>query len=985
MHLLPRCLESLLARSFFRAASVALVAMAALACAVLWLVETSAQVSPAGTEVRLGARANDDGTISVGAQWREDGQWRGTKPRLSSLPADASLGSWYASSTVPIPTKRVEVEIRVRNRLWTWEDSFGGFIVSSGGVEWQDNCGSLRIHLSDDALMFEALDADCEDWVPFAEQVEQSPLGEASQLFRVVARRAVGNAVELGVQRLFEGKWEQMHQPRPSVITLSPLNHWSFSESLTLPLAPPIVSGELRRGAKIATVNGRMEVTVDGQSKGSRCGLLEMDSSTVTLGIATSTEDCLTLEPLFTICSVGASWECDAQRSQTYDWESQYVGVAPRIKLNDIEAERIVEAVYSDFVSGRVPPAIAHPETPFAYWSAADHIIYIPENGPNLHVVLHETAHAIVDGLGLDDPGHGANYAAVILRLWWRYAPLIDTHAAREDAHRLGLRIAEASSRAVSEDGIQVVHGVICALGDPGKAMCDAFNGKATNVSDHVLEGRYIGWGRSGDLWWTSRTDLENGALTTYVTKYTEIRGRPGEQAHLRVSCTPDYGLQVEMWWPGDMVFSEEVEHQTGMLEWTTERWIVRESSWGGTPHGYFKATNGKYLVGQLSWAAQSGLPWTMRVKSAQRAFVATFDLARLFNTPAQQNLAQCGLGQEPQSIDRFVGRGNLPDGWYSAGEDDDGLFRSTLTVESEEHRAGESVARLAIECRTDNELEADVWWRAVEAVPPTLTYRVGDGAWRTERWRTSSGTWGEDEWALHRSLDSAMFLHQLIWFASGSGPLVVRYEDNDTTYHASFDLNGVFETPVQRNLAQCGTSNEVREPSTPVIDRGSFSDDFWWGVTVADEENPGDESYEPGEVIMTYVVVQTTLADADGSIARLRISCNSDVPVVGVYWEVDPAVDKTVGVGLTDGQLDSREWNAGSSTWGEYRFKWNDLRGSDALELWTALYWAAQQGELLTLEAHARNRPSQTYTATFVLDGLFETPVQPNLARCGR
>ena len=56
-----------------------------------------------------------------------------------------------------------------------------------------------------------------------------------------------------------------------------------------------------------------------------------------------------------------------------------------------------------------------------------------------------------------------------------------------------------------------------------------------------------------------------------------------------------------------------------------------------------------------------------------------------------------------------------------------------------------------------------------------------------------------------------------------------------------------------------------------------------------------------------------------------------------------------------------------------------------DARDLIAQLAWAAQTGGRFTVEAHERRNPNRSYTATFDLDGLFDTPVQPNLARCGR
>ena len=154
----------------------------------------------------------------------------------------------------------------------------------------------------------------------------------------------------------------------------------------------------------------------------------------------------------------------------------------------------------------------------------------------------------------------------------------------------------------------------------------------------------------------------------------------------------------------------------------------------------------------------------------------------------------------------RFVGRGDLPNGWYVAGEDEDGLFRSYLVVVSEELQAGESIARVQLRCDEGEALEARIWWRDPSEVPSSLSWRVGDQPWRTERWRTPSGwTWGDDEWAVHAAVDALAFARNLLWSAGGGETLVVEYERDGQKNTASFDLDGLFDTPVQPNLARCG------------------------------------------------------------------------------------------------------------------------------------------------------------------------------------
>ncbi len=961
---------------------VALLIVVAIAGALQHTSRTDAQAPPVGAEVRLGARLSDDGSIRIGLQWRAGGLWRGTIPRLSTLPDGAGTGNWYASSTVSVPVRRIEVEIQLEDEVWNWEQSHGAIIVTAGSRAWRAGCGALRISLEPEALKLEDEET-CDTWEyrPFASDIGERPNGEARQFVRVLARPVSDSVIELGLQRFVLGEWQLIEQPSQPSLALTSRNQWRFTESLALPLLPAIVNGELRPGVTISTQEGQLQVNVDGEVKDAQCGILELTTGTNTIRVETLSEDCQSRNTLFTVCET-RQW-CDHQQYQVYKWEDEYDAPA-WIELSLKEMEPIVQAVYSDFVPNHAPPSAAMSDFRYSYWDQEDHQVYMAAEHNRFDIVLHETAHAIADGLGLHDEGHGPNYAATYLEVLRRYAPLVDTRVMRANAANMGVSVAEQGPRPVSDEGVEVVREIICGLGERGQEMCDAYGTQMVNVSNHSVEGGFIGGGRNGNISWHSDVD-DDGSLWTSVSVYAHIDGQPESQANLQLACSREGQFLVRLWWPGEAELSGDVEYQIESFGLISDRWIVRQTPWTDEGHQFLQATRASEVMESLIWASSAGYTWSIRIKDAERAYQVTFDLAGSFDTPAQANLALCGLDPEQASAERFVGRGDLPYGWYGAGDDDYGLFRSYLYVESVEPRGEESVARLYIGCRTDNDLDAHVSWRGTEAVPPTLSYRVGDQPWRTARWRTSSNAQGEDKRAFHSPLDPVVFLHQMIWLAGGSEMLFVQYEDGETTYHASFDLTGAFDTPVQRNLALCGTRSEVRDPVAPVIDRGRFGENFWWGVTLADEENPRHDSYEPGTVVVTDIGLQTSLTDADEAIARLLFRCDRHLPTVGIYWEVSPAIDNTVRIGLADGQMESREWRTGTSNWGEYRFKWTGLDGTDALELWTTLYWAAQRGTLLTVESHAHNRPSQTYTATFDLDGLFDTPVQPNMARCGR
>ena len=151
------------------------------------------------------------------------------------------------------------------------------------------------------------------------------------------------------------------------------------------------------------------------------------------------------------------------------------------------------------------------------------------------------------------------------------------------------------------------------------------------------------------------------------------------------------------------------------------------------------------------------------------------------------------------------------------------------------------------------------------------------------------------------------------------------------------------------------------------MLDWGRIGDDFYWSVN--DNEDP----------IGTYVFMRTVILQT-GTEALLNVECEDGQLGVNLYWKVEDDIDWTVFYWVDDGSAQEEEWIAGRL--GD-EHKWTGRE--DARDLIAQLAWAAQTGGRFTVEAHERRNPNRRYTATWPLNGLFETPIQPNLARCGQ
>ena len=368
--------------------------------------------------------------------------------------------------------------------------------------------------------------------------------------------------------------------------------------------------------------------------------------------------------------------------------------------------------------------------------------------------------------------------------------------------------------------------------------------------------------------------------------------------------------------------------------------------------------------------------PVRARFSEARRVIGELFcDWRRDANGPDLCDAASGAMAGLPPGTftGKYVGYGLLPNGWYGASEQAGLGFRSYLAVESNEPASGPSRARLSIECNTDDELEVDIWWRHARGLPAALRYRIGESDWIEDRWFTSDGgTWSDDTWAIHRAPDARTFLQYALWHTRNGESLTMRYFLNGRAVTASFGTDGMFDTPIQPNLVQCGESNVAAVSDDPIIDWGRFGEDFWWGV---------DEDEFP---LKSYVVMDTLIAQT-GTTARLSIQCEMGQLEVNVYWQVDSDLDWTILHLINDGVVQTEEWSSGWGRWGDTEYEWTGAPPEDAADLVAALAWAAPTDGTFTIQSHARGDENTRYTATFDLDGLFETPVQPNLARCGR
>lgn len=765
-----------------------------------------------GVEVRLAGRLHEDGRVEVALQYWWNGSWsRGVFPLQRYFPADADHERWHMSAPVRVTSFQSQVRIAVEHPRWDGSDGPGEFELRVDGRRYRSNCGYLALEYVHDRLRLRSRDNACAEDTALAENRLSIPAGQGGQDVRIAAQRS-GGRVELAVQHRKGSGWSDRLIPAASRLPARmTVGRWYHTFTVVLPAPPAALSGQLHRDASLTMVDGDFQIEAGGRRYRGNCGALVLRAADDAILVDSLDAHCAAPTALATICGPDVrQGDCDVQRNHAYEWERAQLqrDGADRVALELGEAQALVDAIYRDYFPNRPrPPRVFRTSGNETHYDGSAHIIQLAGWAMTLDAVLHETAHALLRSASVDDPGHGSRYLALLLELWQRYLPIVDTGAARAAALAAGMDVADSVVPLMLRvRGPDALRELLCVHSVRSERLCRALAREMDASAGEEDAGRF--GGRLGELWWWSEVDPDTGAAETM---------------------------------------------------------LVREST---------------------------------------------------------------------EQVD------------------------------------GASAARLSINCASDDRLEVEIWWRGVDEEAPSLSYRLGADTWRNERWRTFRGTWSGDEWAVHQALDPAAFLHWLRWHAEGVDALQAQSTQPRRLPRVSFDLRGLFETPVQAQLVSCGADREGNEPHTPTVDSGRSGDDLWWGV--AEGEDPP----------RTYVVREATISSTDRK-ARLQVRCQERQLELGVYWAVGEDLDRTVRYLVGSGSVQHEEWLAGWSDWGDREYKWTGR--DDAADLIAQLAWAAQSGGQFVVEAHERGNSERRYSVGFELAGLFETPVQPNLASCGR
>ena len=491
--------------------------------------------------------------------------------------------------------------------------------------------------------------------------VQTQTANEAETSVQIAARRLDDGRVEFGLRQRQGADWSELRFPSQRYLpTDATVDEWKVSDEIAVPATK--VDVRIRDGVYVGDYLDEFLVYIDGQIYETNCGDLQLEIITDNVVFSTRDEGCDSWVGLATVCG-SAEANCDVQQAMIYSWESAQRNEYgfDEIELTLDEAQTIVDAVWSDYIgSRRGPPTVdSTTRTTTSFHSSSDHAIYLSNWGRDLDTVLHETTHAIINTGTLGD-GHDRYYAAQILDVWSRYAPIIDTAGARLDAAEFGVDVASvAPVRASGDAGVDAIWSLICTEPVRSESYCEALEGalrtplrqpEETGVFSPVIDSGSIGARRpSGAIgsyrWFGSRVE-EDGTIRTWVVSEAVAEEDPERVARLNLKCEENE-LRAQVWWQLGRGFSTSVLVHFGEGDFVRQKWPRGEGTWdvNGVARDFRVANSDsdEALIKELVWASAAGRDFTMQIRSGTDTYTATFDLDGLFETPVQPNLARCG------------------------------------------------------------------------------------------------------------------------------------------------------------------------------------------------------------------------------------------------------------------------------------------------------------------------------------------------------
>ena len=412
-----------------------------------------------GGEVRPTVAVDNRASVVVALEARDAaGEWGATAhPQDREVAERADRDDWWYSSEIVLEMGAA-ITLSVKD---------GAFLFNPPAAGLSDDCGILFVGPSEadeqrSLLVSPVGGAACAEWLP---PLTVTASDESFEITTRIAAQWSGDCAAVRVElRDRTDRWRSL--PASRICGLEERIRAAAADGEGLPSRPAatviVPLSENFRAIELRSIAGGVSAGVAGRKLSTECGLhLERGFLTIWQH-RYDTETCqwAFLERIAEIDDGPVPADLlDEQQYEVYDWEhdvaANLLSGEWRRPISLDQAQGIVNAIYNDFVGSTAqPPAVTTAPSGAEFAGAYDpeaHAIQLRPDGRAASVVLHETAHAL---LRLSLPGeagyylaprHGAEFAALLIALWERYANDFDADGAVLLADAYGVYVFPAA------------------------------------------------------------------------------------------------------------------------------------------------------------------------------------------------------------------------------------------------------------------------------------------------------------------------------------------------------------------------------------------------------------------------------------------------------------------------------------------------------------------------------------------------------------
>ena len=298
----------------------------------------------------------------------------------------------------------------------------------------------------------------------------------------------------------------------------------------------------------------------------------------------------------------------------------------------------------------------------------------------------------------------------------------------------------------------------------------------------------------AGGTYWLNYPEWNDGQRATQVAVDAsgDAAGPDEQPVRMNISCQSTSFFRIENLPSVDGEYTVRSRVDDG--EWIDEAWriLTTDSGWtyANFQTGYERLRNGTTVEYEIP------LSPVVRV---------SFSLTDLFGTPVQANIDNCGVELWP-NIATYVPIGNAR-GRVSASISysslllTDGVISTNVASTTASDEAPDGMVGLIVGCGSTSGLLVDIiGLETIEGTRTDITLAIDDRVAESSLWTVNRYTRSDRAFASPRSLEPERLIAQL----RGASVVIVEILGSGLDPF-TFDIEGMFDSPIQDNLEECG------------------------------------------------------------------------------------------------------------------------------------------------------------------------------------